>query len=764
MSCIWSFFTTGTRILAAFVEMAAARCGARVGRHTAARFAFKAGARDWRDDAHQRRRGIGAAHALEHVGGAKRQLVGRRGGRRGRQRLDHDLKLFGCRQRVGQRELVGARVRVEHGGEHPVDGAVPAVLDRDARNRHTAAASGAGAASESARRGERRDSDASDDDSELAKQLPARPPVPLVPLDRARSDCTPSAAYGAAADRFTPAIGGLPPRALRRGVSSGGSPTKRIKGRSRAAARWFARMVDDEDALDGEHAARSALGSASRRAASESGPSSDELAELDGRGEAHARAANRVDYEWQGARLHAHVRARRRGSSQLPLSPQLSRPAWLQAESGGDAPAVNAELSESALWRESQGDSDDGELEQPRAHRGAPHLRPRRRDGRRRSNPLRVHSDALVRVAGRAYAHERGDDARVSNDERAPSSGRRRGETLDEPRRLLQLKQQRHASSELHSAAPGSAHRTLSSPRSTLSSPRSTLSSPRSALSSPRPAAPFTPAVEAMALLARGARVSMRECLDENGPTATYRCVVRGATFACRVFCATKATLGQRAAAWREVTTLASLSHRNVEQFAGQVNVGDELRLFVEFSLTTLADVLAVRRNDLGAELSADECATMALEVGRGLRYLHNLARPFVHLNLRPSSVLYQSDDYSRDFVLKLTCFTEARQFSSPAAAAAAAALLETNDTASGSSSSRGLQNHYFINFSFNWKAQFCFFIYIYFFLSWFNCSFIVCLLVCLFVLFTCLLVCLFVYLCWLFVCKIIGRHRRSKR
>merc|ERR1712000_630245 len=85
-------------------------------------------------------------------------------------------------------------------------------------------------------------------------------------------------------------------------------------------------------------------------------------------------------------------------------------------------------------------------------------------------------------------------------------------------------------------------------------------------------------------------RVEMRECLVETPPVRVFRCVARGATFTCKVLSAT-ADKAHREMARREINVLAQLSHRNVVQFAGQHQVGRELRVYLEFFLTTLADV-----------------------------------------------------------------------------------------------------------------------------------------------------------------------------
>jgi hypothetical protein len=155
----------------------------------------------------------------------------------------------------------------------------------------------------------------------------------------------------------------------------------------------------------------------------------------------------------------------------------------------------------------------------------------------------------------------------------------------------------------------------------------------------------------------------MRERLFELGHTAVYRCVVRGATFTCKVFNSKEATRGEREAAWREVSILASLAHRNVVQFAGQLSADFELRLFVEFFLTTLADVLVIRR-DSSESLSVADVTLFSLEIARALRYLHALTPPVAMFCLEPADIFYQANDYTGDVVLKIGTFTEARRVS----------------------------------------------------------------------------------------------------
>jgi hypothetical protein len=173
--------------------------------------------------------------------------------------------------------------------------------------------------------------------------------------------------------------------------------------------------------------------------------------------------------------------------------------------------------------------------------------------------------------------------------------------------------------------------------------------------------------------------VDMRECLSEVAHTSVYRCVVRGATFACKVFRSESATRGEREAAWREVSLLATLSHRNIVQFAGQQNVGSELRTYLEFFLTTLADVLAIRR-DANDEFTPAQVSQFGLEVARALRYLHQLESPIALLSLAPTDIFYQANDYTGDVVLKIGAFTEARSLGRRAD--------ETSDSASTTSTS----------------------------------------------------------------------------
>ena len=96
-----------------------------------------------------------------------------------------------------------------------------------------------------------------------------------------------------------------------------------------------------------------------------------------------------------------------------------------------------------------------------------------------------------------------------------------------------------------------------------------------------------------------------------------------------------------------EISVLTKVRHRHLVSLLGYCIDGDERILVYEYMpMGTLSDHLFERKKFEFPPLTWERRLNIALDVARGMEYLHGLAREsFIHRDLKPSNVLL-GDDY----------------------------------------------------------------------------------------------------------------------
>ncbi|XWS75337.1 hypothetical protein CRYUN_Cryun01aG0077800 [Craigia yunnanensis] len=92
----------------------------------------------------------------------------------------------------------------------------------------------------------------------------------------------------------------------------------------------------------------------------------------------------------------------------------------------------------------------------------------------------------------------------------------------------------------------------------------------------------------------------------------------------------------------REVAIMKHLRHPNIVLFMGAVTQPQKLSIVTEY-LSRGSLFRLLQMPDAGLVLDERRCLNMALDVARGMNYLHQLKPPIVHLDLKSLNLLVDS-------------------------------------------------------------------------------------------------------------------------
>ena len=157
------------------------------------------------------------------------------------------------------------------------------------------------------------------------------------------------------------------------------------------------------------------------------------------------------------------------------------------------------------------------------------------------------------------------------------------------------------------------------------------------------------PATLTIDIMKRSSEIVFSDVLGSGGSAKVYRGMLRGVSFAVKVWDMTLLTPTEQRAVELEARVLQMLTpHDNIVQCVGFQRVGDEARLYMEVFSTTLRSVIDERRSVHDGKrvfyrFERAELVDVLLQVARGLHYLHDSATAIVvHGDLKAENVFVQ--------------------------------------------------------------------------------------------------------------------------
>lgn len=161
----------------------------------------------------------------------------------------------------------------------------------------------------------------------------------------------------------------------------------------------------------------------------------------------------------------------------------------------------------------------------------------------------------------------------------------------------------------------------------------------------------------------RRAELELYEKLGSGSFGSVYRCSLNGFTCAVKIM-----TLGDTTTdadnnyyIKQEISILESLRHDNVVTYLGHDVKEDSgrrvIHLFMEYFPLSLSSVIKHQREQTKKPLSPAAVRTYALEVAKGMHYMHSLAPPILHRDIKSSNVLVALDEHGNPKKVKLCDF-----------------------------------------------------------------------------------------------------------
>lgn len=160
------------------------------------------------------------------------------------------------------------------------------------------------------------------------------------------------------------------------------------------------------------------------------------------------------------------------------------------------------------------------------------------------------------------------------------------------------------------------------------------------------------------------AKMKRYEKLGSGGFGSVYRCVLDGFTCAIKVLPISRNTKKMDIAAVKtEVAILERAKHPNIVQYLGYDFSKTELILFMEFCPFSLQGILTKKMENPNCivENNPVEVHKFALEIMKGISYLHNSTPPIIHRDIKTGNVLVANDSAGNVSAVKLCDFGVAK-------------------------------------------------------------------------------------------------------
>ena len=154
------------------------------------------------------------------------------------------------------------------------------------------------------------------------------------------------------------------------------------------------------------------------------------------------------------------------------------------------------------------------------------------------------------------------------------------------------------------------------------------------------------------------------EKLGSGGFGSVYRCVLDGFTCAIKVLPITNNTKKMDIAAVKtEVAILQRAKHPNIVRYLGYDFNPSELILFMEYCPFSLQGILTKKMENPECIYENDpkEVHKFALEIAKGIAYLHTSSPPIIHRDIKSGNVLVCKDGEGKVSAVKLCDFGVAK-------------------------------------------------------------------------------------------------------
>ncbi|KAN0022090.1 hypothetical protein ACTFIU_004254 [Dictyostelium citrinum] len=156
--------------------------------------------------------------------------------------------------------------------------------------------------------------------------------------------------------------------------------------------------------------------------------------------------------------------------------------------------------------------------------------------------------------------------------------------------------------------------------------------------------------------------IKLCEQIGAGGSGCTvHRCTVDGFTCAVKVLKLKNTSPFLVEQFISEITIMVKLSHQNIAKYLGHRLSGNQLWLFMEFYPHSLKDIITKRTSPF----PATEVIWMALEIAKGLEFLHTQKPPIIHRDLKPGNIMCSLDDKGRVCNIRVCDFDTSKELGS---------------------------------------------------------------------------------------------------
>ncbi|EGC40181.1 hypothetical protein DICPUDRAFT_52129 [Dictyostelium purpureum] len=156
--------------------------------------------------------------------------------------------------------------------------------------------------------------------------------------------------------------------------------------------------------------------------------------------------------------------------------------------------------------------------------------------------------------------------------------------------------------------------------------------------------------------------IKLCEQIGSGGSGCTvHRCTVDGFTCAVKVLKLKNTSEYLVEQFVSEIKIMVKLSNQNIAKYLGHRLTQGQLWLFMEFYPHSLKDIISKRQ----APFPATEVIWMALEIAKGLEFLHTQKPPIIHRDLKPGNIMCSLDENGKVCNIRVCDFDTSKEMGS---------------------------------------------------------------------------------------------------